>query len=177
MSTKSNLQSRSWVSFSRSALVCLAAAGLLALSAAVTADHPGKGGRPFDTLLTGDAEVPGPGHPEARGTVELRLNPGQQEVCFMIRFEGIDPDDPDDLITAGHIHVGSEDVAGPVVVNFALGADGPIPVDDEGRGSVSGCVSASRDLIRAIIRNPDGYYVNLHSPNFPPGAIRGQLSK
>lgn len=158
-----------------SACVLLTACGLFFTPLLVDGSHPGKGGRPLETAMTGDAEVPGPGHPDAVGSVLLRLNPGQEEVCFFIEFEGIDPEDEHDWIRAGHIHVGAADVAGPVVVNF--GVVGRVPVDEEGRGYIVGCVTASRELIRDIIQNPEDYYVNLHSANFPGGAIRGQLSK
>jgi hypothetical protein len=32
------------------------------------------------------------------------------------------------------------------------------------------------DLLEAIAADPAGYYVNLHNPRFPGGAIRGQLT-
>jgi hypothetical protein len=38
-----------------------------------------------------------------------------------------------------------------------------------------GCVSAARDLIKTIRMNPSNYYVNVHTTDFPDGAIRGQL--
>jgi hypothetical protein len=38
-----------------------------------------------------------------------------------------------------------------------------------------GCVAASPDLIAAIRANPENYYVNVHTPEFPEGAVRGQL--
>jgi hypothetical protein len=41
---------------------------------------------------------------------------------------------------------------------------------------VAGCVAADRQLLLDIIQNPQNYYVNVHSrPNFPGGAVRGQL--
>jgi len=119
------------------------------------------GGRPFSTELTGAAEVPGPGDPDGSGSAHLTLNQGQGEVCFHLVVEGIAP------ATAAHIHVGAAGVAGPVVV-------GLVPPTG---GESSGCVSADLELIKAIRQNPDGYYVNVHNPNFPAGAVRGQLSK
>jgi hypothetical protein len=131
---------------------------LLALTS-IAAD----GGRPFTTTLTGAAEVPGPGDPDGSGTAWLRLNPGQEEVCFELSVSNIALP-----ATGAHIHVGTADVAGPVVV--------PLTAPD-GSGTSSGCVSADQDLILDIMQNPEGYYVNVHSTEFPAGAVRGQLSK
>jgi CHRD domain len=122
------------------------------------------GGRPLTTALTGAAEVPGPGDPDASGTASLQLNPGQGEVCLDISWANIDGE-----VFAGHIHAGSATVAGPVVVTLFTGAFA-------GTDSVAGCVAADRQLLLDIIQNPQNYYVNVHSrPNFPGGAVRGQL--
>ena len=141
--------------------VIAALAATFALAGIALADD---GGKPFTTALTGAAEVPGPGDPDATGTASLRLNPGQEEVCLDISWA-----DVDGTVFAGHIHAGTATVAGPVVVTLFTGAFA-------GTDSVSGCVSADRALILDIIRNPENYYVNVHSrPNFPGGAVRGQL--
>jgi hypothetical protein len=122
------------------------------------------GGRPFTTALTGAAEVPGPGDPDASGTASLQFNPGQGEVCLDISWANIDGE-----VFAGHIHAGSATVAGPVVVTLFTGAFA-------GTDSLAGCVAADRQLLLDIIQNPQNYYVNVHSrPNFPGGAVRGQL--
>ena len=119
------------------------------------------GGRPLSTTLTGAAEVPGPGDPDGTGTASLTLNHGQGEICFELTVTGIAP------ATAAHIHFAPVGVAGPVVV----------PLTPPTSGSSSGCVSADRDLVKAIIQNPENYYVNVHNAQYPAGALRGQLSK
>lgn len=119
------------------------------------------GGRPFTTALSGASEVPGPGDPDGTGTAHITLNQGQGEVCFDITVANIDAP------IGGHIHVGTSDVAGPVVVNL-LGSTPSV---------LSGCVDADKDLIKDIRQNPEDYYVNVHTAPFPAGAVRGQLSK
>jgi hypothetical protein len=120
------------------------------------------GGRGFTTTLTGAAEVPGPGDPNGSGTARITVNVGQGEVCFSLSVSGIALP-----ATGAHIHVGEVDAFGDVVV--ALQSPGA-------SGTSSGCVSAAKDLLRQIVSNPAAYYVNVHSTEFPAGAIRGQLS-
>ena len=80
------------------------------------------------------------------------------QVCFDIQLSGVD-----DVILA-HIHAAPAGVNGPVVIDFMFPENG-----------LDGCVTADRNLMRAIRRNPAGYYVNVHSVEFPGGAVRGQL--
>lgn len=121
-----------------------------------------QGGRPFTTALTGAAEAPGPGDPDGSGTASITLNQGQGEVCFVLMVEDIALP-----ALAAHIHIAPPGVPGPIVVPLA-------PPDATGESS--GCVSADPELIKAIRQNPGGYYVNVHTSEHPPGAVRGQLA-
>jgi hypothetical protein len=113
------------------------------------------------TALTGAAEVPGPGDPDGAGTARLTLNSGQEEICFALSVSGIAP------ATAAHIHEGSAEMAGPVVVTL-------VPPTS---GSSSGCVAVDRDLVKEIRNDLANCYVNVHNSEHPAGALRGQLSK
>jgi hypothetical protein len=122
------------------------------------------GGRKFTVVLTGAEEAPGPGDPDGIGLAVLRLNPGTQQVCFDITVENITLP-----ATGAHIHEASPGSPGPIVV--------PLTAPDE-TGHSSGCVEADREEILEIIREPEDYYVNVHTlPNFGAGAVRGQLSR
>ena len=142
---------RSWITMP------LAALAALALSAGVAM----AGGRPISIDLTGAAEAPSPGDPDGSGTVAFTFNAGQGEVCYDFTVTGVEP------LTAAHIHVAPAGSAGDVVI--------PTPPTSATGGS--GCVSADRDLIVAILTDPSAYYFNVHNAPFPGGALRGQLTR
>ena len=141
----------------------LLALGVLGLVSALTvvANDPDPGGRPLSTSMNGAAEVPGPGDPDGTGTAKITLNHGQGQVCYELTVTGIGE------ATLAHIHDGDTGEAGPPVVTLEAPAD----------GSSDGCVDASQDLIKDIVQNPAGYYVNVHNAEYPNGAVRGQLGK
>ena len=70
-----------------------------------------------------------------------------------------------DAPTAAHIHEGGPGVAGPVIVPLEAPAD----------GLSKGCVEVDSLIVEGILTNPGGYYVNVHTPSLPDGAVRGQL--
>ena len=119
-------------------------------------------GRTFTTTLTGAAEVP-PGDPDGTGTATITFMPGAGQVCWEIQVSGITLP-----ATASHIHEAPAGVAGPVVI--------PLSAPDA-NGFSSGCASVAREQILEIMRDPEGYYVNVHNVDYPSGALRGQLSK
>jgi hypothetical protein len=154
----------------KGALAGLAAALLASLLIAAvpgvgsaTEDHPR--GHVLTAMLNGEEEVPGPGDPDGSGFAKVAL--GKQEVCFQLEWEGIDAPH------AAHIHAAPTGVAGDIVVGFFM-EETPLPASIN---QVGGCVEADRDLIRDIRRHPDQYYVNIHNPAFPAGALRGQLER
>ena len=50
----------------------------------------GEGGRPFTVAMTGDAERPGPGDADGTGSIEFRVNAGQNRVCYSLTVSNID---------------------------------------------------------------------------------------
>ena len=113
--------------------------------------------------LTGAAEVPGPGQTGAQGTVD-DLEVTATQVCIELSVSGLDSP-----ATMAHIHPGGPTEANPPVVNFGEPAD-----PDAGRWDV--CVDADEATRSAIVQNPTGYYVNVHTGTFPNGAVRGQIT-
>lgn len=115
------------------------------------------------TVLTGAKEVPGPGDANGLGLAVVAPRPVLGTVCISIRYSGID------FPTGAHIHEGAPTVAGPIVIDFSgLIASSPT-------GQIRGCVAVESALAADVAQNPDEYYVNVHNPAFPAGAIRGQL--
>ena len=143
----------------RTLAISVAALASLAVLAGAAAAQ--EGGRPIEVKLTGAAEKPNPGDPDGSGTAMLRINPGQSQVCYELKVSGIAP------ATAAHIHKAPADAAGPPVA----------PLTAPTSGTSSGCAQVTRELATDMIQNPGNYYVNIHNPDFPPGALRGQLSR
>ena len=141
----------------RSLVVVLGLAALMTASVATAS----AGGRPMVVQMDGAQEAPGPGDPDGSGTAWFWINPGQGTVCYVLEVSNIEP------ATAAHIHVAPAGVPGPVVVPLAAPTS----------GSSSGCTTADRELLVAILVDPAAYYVNVHNAPFPGGAVRGQLHR
>lgn len=80
-------------------------------------------------------------------------------------------------LAAGHIHTGAAGVNGGIIwdIPFAAGdialANGSVTFTRTGSTPRNNDVSVAQ----AIVNNPAGFYVNIHTPLNPGGAIRGQL--
>jgi hypothetical protein len=111
--------------------------------------------------LTGAAEVPGPGDPDGKGMAQVTVDPTKLEVCHKLTVSGTAP------AAAAHIHRAAAGQAGPPVVPLTMPAT----------GSSEGCSTVTAELATDLLANPQNYYVNVHTPEHPPGAVRGQLKK
>ena len=118
-----------------------------------------KSGRGFTAQMSG-MEEPGGGDLNGTGRAYLEFNPGRGTLYYYLEVQNIDP------ATAAHIHFGTTGVAGPVVVGLQA------PVD----GISYGTINLDKELIKAIKKNPENYYVNVHNELYPAGAVRGQIT-
>jgi hypothetical protein len=115
----------------------------------------------ISVTMTGAAERPGPGDPDGSGTAVIMINRGLGEVCWELEVMGITLP-----AIAAHIHIAPVTDPGPVVV--------PLTAPDA-TGTSSGCTTVDPALAKAIAKNPAAYYVNVHTTDFQPGALRAQL--
>ncbi|MFJ2264660.1 CHRD domain-containing protein [Streptomyces sp. NPDC087844] len=130
--------------------------------------NPAKGKAfSFRAALSGDQEVPvagGPAVGDADGVGEARVEVKGDRVTFSLRWEGITAP------TLGHIHEGRAGANGDVKVPLFTTA-----MPDSVSAAAGAVAVNDAALARRIRTDPSGFYVNLHSKDFPGGAIRGQL--
>ncbi len=113
----------------------------------------------YTAELKGANEV-GPGDRNASGTAEISFADELKRVCWDLNdLAGLAP------ITGAHIHRGAAGVDGPVVLAMSQATE----------GGWRGCSNDTAWVQRAFDEGLSNYYVNVHTAEFPKGAIRGQL--
>ncbi len=147
----------------RKAALCLAlvsSAAMVASASPAAADDAR-----IIATLTGAAERPGPGDPDALGRAYITINDAANQLCLVLQWSRVDG-----TLSGLHIHIAPPNAPGPVVVPFAN-------PPSRSSGVFRQCVTvANETLLDNIAANPHQYYINLHSqPLYGPGAIRGQL--
>jgi len=140
----------------------------------------------FEATLDGGQEVP-PVVNAAGGTATLELNAAQDRLEIMIQLFGLDLDGAQtpgagDNVLAGHIHAAPAGANGGVVFGFLSpnnDTNGDLVID-----AVAGTIFSGWDLnegqgttlaaeLPALLAG--GLYLNFHTPDFPAGAVRGQI--
>lgn len=113
----------------------------------------------YDATLTGAKEVGG-GDRDGMGKAEISISDAFGQVCWDINnISNIG------TVTGAHIHKGAAGTNGPVV--FTL--------DQAKEGGWKGCKDGAEWKQDRITSNPQDFYVNVHTTEYPNGAIRGQL--
>ena len=149
--------------------VAVTAAAVLLTAASASAQEVRMGavlspGQETPALLSG-----------AVGTADVLVDVGARELTVTVRVFNLPTPS-----TAGHIHVGPEGVAGPIILDFP---NVPGRVNDfvlSFRLSATALrpnpalgINNMEDAIQAIVGG--NAYVNIHSTTNPGGEIRGQL--
>jgi CHRD domain len=99
-----------------------------------------------------------PGDPDGTGSFSAEIDTASGDFCYVLSAEKIAKP------TAAHLHTG------------AAGSDGPPLTALEVTGPASDmCIALEPDVLKPIVANPAGYYINVHTADFPGGAVRGQL--
>jgi hypothetical protein len=138
--------------------------------------------------MTGDEEVP-PNDSLGQGQTTFQVSRDNQSVSFRLIASNIEN------ITQAHIHCGTAGTNGPVVVWLYPAPPAP-PVVTPIPGRHDGVLSTGTFTNAHVIPRPDsaacpggvanladvlakiqsgGAYVNVHTQQFPPGEIRGQI--
>lgn len=135
-------------------MIALASAGLAFSAAPAMAEAV-----TLVSSLAGANET-SPGDTDGTGRFSAEIDTETGDVCYILVGEKIAKP------VAAHVHEGAAGADGkPVMTLEVTGADGDM------------CLAAEPDLLKLIVATPQAYYVNIHTGDFPKGAVRGQLAK
>ncbi|MCB2048958.1 MAG: CHRD domain-containing protein [Novosphingobium sp.] len=134
--------------------------GLLAVAALATGSSVASAAALKLEATLGGANETGGGDPDGTGSFSGEFDTETGDVCYVLTAGKVAKP------TAAHIHEGAAGSDGkPVITLEVTGPDGDM------------CLAAEPDLLKLIEATPEAYYVNVHTTDFPKGAVRGQLSK
>lgn len=105
----------------------------------------------------------GVGDPDGHGVATITIDSDTDLLTWSVDFHNLGE------VTASHIHTGVAGSNGPVLIPFNL------PSGLSGNGNFSGTIGWFPNAWDVISSAPSDFYVNVHTSEFPAGAIRGQL--
>lgn len=119
--------------------------------------------------LRGANEVPpasgaAVGDPDGGALLFLRVK--GDKVSVAVKWHGVTPP------TALHIHDGVKGVNGAIEVDYT-----PLLGAARGNSLTATVTVTDRTVLQRLRDDPAGFYANLHTAEFPGGAVRGQLHK
>jgi len=110
--------------------------------------------------LSAAEETPAPGPAGGTGAATITIDMAAKTLCYDVTWSK-EVGTP----TAGHLHRGPKGLNGPIVVQFDLPA------------KPKACVQVDSTVLSGIAGDPGGHYVNVHTSQYPNGAVRGQLKQ
>jgi len=121
--------------------------------------------------LTTSGTITPTGDPDGTGTAAFTFditNPldtvAGAQVCWDISYSNLTG-----TPIAAHIHQGAAGVGGPVVII-------PPTLPNLTATGTTGCTVIAGTLATQVVTTPADFYINIHTTDFPAGAIRSQLS-
>ncbi len=108
--------------------------------------------------------------PEGEGVAVLRFDQTTGELCYELIVRGIgEPTEPQPGLGSAHIHLrATGGIAVHLDAEFVQAGEADVFF-------ASNCVHVEAATLEAILANPSAFYVNIHTVEFPGGAIEGTL--
>jgi len=121
-------------------------------------------GQTLGAVLTASQETP-PTTTPGFGNATVTFDSTRQNITVTITVSNLGAP-----INNFHIHEAAAGVPGPVVENL-IGLGGTFV-----NGTMTGTFPIAADVALRMVQNPSNFYVNVHTTQFPGGAVRGQLA-
>ena len=103
------------------------------------------------------------GDPNGLGSATVLVDSDRGMLCFAITVQNLATP------AAAHIHKNTAGRNGDIVIGLTAPSSGA-------PGSSSGCITGvNKNLLISIKNSPSSFYLNVHTSEFPAGAVRGQL--
>lgn len=164
------------------ARIVFAVAALLVVVSVGSLQATAGDGRKFSATLTGYEETPTLSV-AGTGSFSAEISKDEESISFSLSYSGLTG-----TATQAHIHLGMPAIAGNPVA-FLCGGGGQPSCPTGMSASFSGTITAANVVALAASQGIDAgeidelvaamrfgaTYVNVHTPSFPNGEIRGQL--
>lgn len=124
--------------------------------------------------LSGSSMVGTPGDSDGSGYgFVFGVDNDPKTLCYVIKVDGIQIV-PVKGGMAAHIHEAAAGMNGKPVAALAGPEDGDA-ADCLTEGEKGKFPTGEEGIVQRILENPSDFYINVHNPEHPDGAIRGQL--
>lgn len=136
--------------------------------------HAGHTNAVLSVKLSGAEEVETKGDSDGKGHgYVFGVDNDPKTLCYVIVVDGIQMV-PVKEGMAAHIHEAAKGKNGPPVAALAGPEDGNA-ADCLTEGEKGKFPTGEAGIVMRILENPADFYINVHNPEHPNGAIRGQL--